>query len=317
MRARPDLPETILNRVAAEILASQSGSTGEAAGKAIRDEIATRLRIEPAVKQAMAEAFAVVLEEFRHTTLNDSRVLETVGRQVHGVTGGQMREFAQRLRAAIPRPLTEEQILSWADEHQDRTGEWPTAWSGPVQGEQDETWIAIHGALSRGLRELPGGSSLAQLLDKHRGKRNPKDLPPLTEEQVLAWADAHHERTGQWPNSDSGSVHDCRSDTWSAIDYSLRKGARGFPGGSSLTQFLHSQRGRRNKNKLPELVSEQILAWADAHFERMGEWPSTESGELVDAPGETWKAIGMALVTGGRGLPGGRLVGQTACRTPR
>ena len=132
MRARPDLPETILNRVAAEILASQSGSTGEAAGKAIRDEIVRRLRIEPAVKQAMAEAFAVVLEEFRHTTLNDSRVLETVGRQVHGVTGGQMREFAQRLRAAIPRPLTEEQILSWADEHQDRTGEWPTAWSGPV-----------------------------------------------------------------------------------------------------------------------------------------------------------------------------------------
>ena len=183
----------------------------------------------PAVKQAMAEAFAVVLEEFRHTTLKDSAVLESVGRQVHGVTGGQMREFAQRLRAAIPRPLTEEQILSWTDEHQDRTGEWPTAWSGPVQGEQDETWIAIHGALSRGLRELPGGSSLAQLLDKHRGKRNPKDLPPLTEEQVLAWADAHHERTGQWPNSDSGSVHDCRSDTWSAIDYSLREGASRVP----------------------------------------------------------------------------------------
>ena len=40
-------------------------------------------------------------------------------------------------------------------------------------------------------------------------------------------------------------------------------------------------------------------------LQRMGEWPSTESGELVDAPGETWKAIGMALVTGGRGLPGG------------
>ena len=75
------------------------------------------------VKKAMAEAFAVVLEEFRDVTLKDSAVLESVGRQVHGVTGGQMREFAQRLRDAAPRPLTEEQILAWADAHHERTGQ--------------------------------------------------------------------------------------------------------------------------------------------------------------------------------------------------
>jgi hypothetical protein len=45
------------------------------------------------VKKAMAEAFAVVLEEFRDVTLKDSAVLESVGRQVHGVTGGQMRSL--------------------------------------------------------------------------------------------------------------------------------------------------------------------------------------------------------------------------------
>src|SRR5262249_11071371 len=57
--------------------------------------------------------FAAVLSEFRDTTLRKSAVLESVGRQVHGVTGGQMQEFAGRLRAAAPRPLTEEQILAW------------------------------------------------------------------------------------------------------------------------------------------------------------------------------------------------------------
>ena len=46
----------------------------------------------------MAEAFAVVLDEFREVTLKDSVVLESVGRQVHRITGGQMREFARRLR---------------------------------------------------------------------------------------------------------------------------------------------------------------------------------------------------------------------------
>ena len=60
--------------------------------------------------KAMAEAFAVVLEEFRDVTLKDSAVLESVGRQVHGVTGGQMQEFAQRLRDAAPRPLTGQTI---------------------------------------------------------------------------------------------------------------------------------------------------------------------------------------------------------------
>ena len=114
-KTRPDLPEAALHRVAAEILAGQPGSTGAAVREAIHQEMARRLRIDPMVKKAMAEAFAVVLDEFRAVTLKDSAVLESVGRQVHGVTGGQMREFAQRLRDAAPRPLTEELILAWAD----------------------------------------------------------------------------------------------------------------------------------------------------------------------------------------------------------
>ena len=94
---------------------SPAGPTGTAARQAIHKEIAKRLRIDPKVKEAMTEAFAAVLAEFRNATLKDSAVLESVGRQVHGVTGGQMREFARRLRDAVPRPLTEEMILAWAD----------------------------------------------------------------------------------------------------------------------------------------------------------------------------------------------------------
>src|SRR5205823_5640631 len=81
-KTRPDLPETALHRVAAEILAAQTTSTGTAVREAIQQEIARRLRIDPMVKKAMAEAFAVVLEEFRDVTLKDSAALESVGRQV-------------------------------------------------------------------------------------------------------------------------------------------------------------------------------------------------------------------------------------------
>ena len=125
MQARKDLPESAFRQVAVEVLAGQGDAEGARACEAVRREVARRLRIRPEIKQAMEEAFAAVLNEFRDATLQKSAVLESVGRQVHGVTGGQMREFAQRLRDAVPRPLTEEQILAWADAHYEQTGEWP------------------------------------------------------------------------------------------------------------------------------------------------------------------------------------------------
>ena len=112
MQARKDLPEGAFRQVAVEVLAGQGDAEGARACEAVRREVARRLRIRPEIKQAMEEAFAAVLNEFRDATLQKSAVLESVGRQVHGVTGGQMREFAQRLRDAVPRPLTEEQILA-------------------------------------------------------------------------------------------------------------------------------------------------------------------------------------------------------------
>jgi hypothetical protein len=66
---------------------------------------------------------------------------------------------------------------------------------------------------------------------------------PLTEEQLLAWADAHHAHTGQWPNARSGSVLAVPGETWSGINAALRNGYRGLPGGSSLFWFL-AQHGR-------------------------------------------------------------------------
>jgi hypothetical protein len=204
----------------------------------------------------------------------------------------------------LPR-LTEEQILTWADAHHKRTGKWPQELDGPVIDAPAETWGAVNHALYDGLRGMSGGSSLARLLQARRGVRNVQDLPDLSEKQILAWAQSHFERTGQWPQVKCGPVLDAPRETWLAVDSALREGLRGLRGGSSLWQLLTEQKGARNKARAPRLTLKQILAWADAHHRRTGGWPMNASGPIAQAPGETWGAVDSALRYGGRGLAGG------------
>ena len=101
-----------------------------------------------------------------------------------------------RLPSRGPRSLlTIDQILAWADAHHAATGAWPHGGTGSVGAAPGEVWSTIDGALRVGRRGLPGGSSVARLLDEHR----PERCRTLTVETILAWADAHHAATGKWP----------------------------------------------------------------------------------------------------------------------
>ncbi len=209
-------------------------------------------------------------------------------------------------RVAGPRPrLTVQQILCWADAHHARTGAWPHADSGPVvDAPHDETWRAVTAMLRGGGRGLPGGSSLAQLLARHRGVRNRARLPRLAVAQILAWADAHHKRAGTWPKQHSGRIEGAE-ESWAAVNTYLRRGSRGLRGGSSLAEFLWRHRHIANHYSRPQLTEELILAWAGEHFRRTGRWPTTLSGPLLTRPHEHWRSIDSYLRAGLRGLPGG------------
>jgi hypothetical protein len=61
----------------------------------------------------------------------------------------------------------------------------------------------------------------------------------------------------------------------------------------------------------------QILAWADAYYERTGRWPNSKSGPIPEAPGETWNAVNLALYLGYRGLPVGDSLGKLLDRHQR
>src|SRR5207244_747366 len=73
----------------------------------------------------------------------------------------------------------------------------------------------------------------------------------LTEKQILAWADFHHQRTSEWPHKDSGRIMTGLGLKWMNVDSALRVGLRGLDGGSSLARLLARQRGVRNHMALP------------------------------------------------------------------
>jgi hypothetical protein len=86
------------------------------------------------------------------------------------------------------KPLTVEQILAWADAHHARTGRRPHAKSGPVEGAPGEVWDHINAALYDGYRGLPGGDSLARLLNRHRSRLGRGWVSWTPAEDELVWA---------------------------------------------------------------------------------------------------------------------------------
>lgn len=214
---------------------------------------------------------------------------------------------------ALPPDLTVPQILGWADAHHRRTGEWPGPHDGPIPTTR-LTWSAVHTALVRGKRGLPAGFSLPRLLERHRGVRNHLSAPPLTEAEILSWADDHHRRTGRWPKHDGGPVLAAPAESWGAMENALVKGGRGLLGGDSLAKLLARRRGVRNRAELPPLTVEQVKAWAEAHQERTGRWPTASSGPIPEAPGESWGAVQSALDSGLRGFPGGDSLARLLAR---
>jgi hypothetical protein len=129
--------------------------------------------------------------------------------------------------------------------------------------------------------------------------------PRLSVEQILAWTDEHHARTGRWPRHRSGRVCAAPAERWCSLNSALREGCRSLPKGDSLARLLARERGAINPKGRPHLSPRQILAWAAAHRRRTGKWPGVLTGPLPEAPGENWQAVNMALYQGYRGLPGG------------
>lgn len=128
----------------------------------------------------------------------------------------------------------------------------------------------------------------------------------LTCEEILAWADAFHERHGRWPSSTATPVDEAPELTWRGVDAALQYGGRGLPGGSSLARLLAPRMGRNVRPHRAPLNTEQILTWADNYRAAHDRWPTVGSGRIEGTADETWSGIDRALTQGLRGLTGGK-----------
>jgi hypothetical protein len=208
-----------------------------------------------------------------------------------------------RNRMRLPR-LTIAKILSWADDHYDRKGSWPTANSGVVNAAPSEQWSAIDRAMRGGNRGLPGGTSLAKLLYSKRRVRAANNMPHLTIKLIIQWAKSFKKREGLWPTRELGIIVEAPQETWKSVNAALVQGDRGLPGGSSLAQLLSKTVGYRNRKALPALSIKQILQWADEYKAHHQRWPTHRAGAIKGSNGETWSGVHTALCRGYRGLPG-------------
>ncbi len=165
-----------------------------------------------------------------------------------------MREFLPQLdwnQFEKNPPMRVEEVLVWVDAYHARHGKWPTCRSGVIPGTR-RTWGSIDAWLRYGSSGLPGRTSLAKLLAKHRGVPVGKKPRALSIKQILAWTDAYFAVHGNWPTRGSGQIPGTR-ETWNRIADALRAGYRGLRRGSSLAQLLARRRGARNHTRLPPL----------------------------------------------------------------
>lgn len=211
-----------------------------------------------------------------------------------------------RKRRTSTRPmLSLDSILRWADRYFRMHRKWPTAYAGVVRAidsPADLNWRKIDNALRYGSFGLPRGNSLALIFQEHRGRRNNGNLPRLTANKILEWADEHHARTGSWPNLKSGVIAEAPGEKWANIDAALSQGMRGLLAGSSLAKLLARRRGVRNRANQRLLSIEVILCLADAHNNRTGHWPTRTSGPVAQLKDETWQKIDSALMGAHRGI---------------
>ena len=104
----------------------------------------------------------------------------------------------------------------------------------------------------------PARSTASRQADLRKKVRRPKlrldrRKQSLKVEQVLAWAKAHHARTGKWPTRTSGEVFKVPWQIWNAINVALMRGWRGLPKGHTLVTLLWKRLGVRNRWRPPHL----------------------------------------------------------------
>lgn len=213
---------------------------------------------------------------------------------------------------------TEADVLEAAARWKEKHGVWPTLterdgdardfWRVVPPLGVSLRWRVVNQWLKRGLRGLPGGISLAQLL----GKEKRQIGWVTTRGEIQAAAERWRVAYGEWPTPKSGG--DVRSVwpeipvgvavSWMNIDDWLHKGRHGLDAGAGLPRLLGVS--RRGWTTTREEVQNAAQKWEDKY----GKWPTKRTAgdvrevwpEIPVGVAARWGAVEKWLNTGAHGL---------------
>jgi hypothetical protein len=198
--------------------------------------------------------------------------------------------------------ITVQEILQTADNHKEKKGSYPNVNSGRSEL-CGLSWKSIDGYLRNGNRGLPENSSLAIVLEKHRGKKNNYTAKKLNYEQILQWGDDFYQLNSRYPNKNDGRIQGT-NETWKVVEASMTKAQRGLTYATTLRKLFEKHRGmeKRTLKSRALLNNQQVVEWAKSYKNRTGKRPSVKSGPIPETENDSWHSIHTCIQNGWRGL---------------
>ncbi|MCU7860649.1 MAG: hypothetical protein KZQ86_12650, partial [Candidatus Thiodiazotropha sp. (ex Lucinoma kastoroae)] len=224
--------------------------------------------------------------------------------------------------------------------HYQATGEWMTNNKKGEDGKRG-SYILEHGPLAghitvsaletnlaQGLRGLPGGASIAKLLEAvskefDLGYVNRLNQEDLSLDEVKESLLVHYQTTGEWLSCGKKYTLEhgpyAGKITVSALSHALERGSRGLPGEVSISELNEEISKENNLDyvnhmKQESLDIDKIKESLLAHYQATGEWLSSGKKYTLEygpyAGKITVGALDADLIKGLRGLPGGSSIAK-------
>lgn len=290
--------------VEAAIRHGDIGQPAEEEAERIAEDVVTRGRIATGLSPGANE---IVKHRLRQM-LRGHAVATTAGAgafDVEETLVGRLRSFVGRfgyadlrkLREGLGRPshVTLEQVRVAMRAFHARYGRWPRHIDAVEVPGIDGTWASLEHALRKGLRGLPGGSSLAMQRDGVTPRAR------LTSKAIADAVIAHRREHARWPGPSTRGRIPSLGYGWAAVDRSLKKGrVDGVLAGQSLADLVRQCQGRARPLRLTIAIVQDAIR---EYHAKNGAWPRTTTLGDVPIIGGTWQYLNKLLGRGLRGLP--------------
>lgn len=265
----------------------------------------------------LAQVWQEVVAEFRDETMPVSADEERFAGFLHTLTGGTIAKFAERLneryKTTFGAPISLEDVHAELWDFYQREGDWPSAFSGEIE-RFGISYKHLNQYLLVGTRGLPGRSSVYRECEKVAAAKGvsirafSRDDSPLTVEMVRDAIRQFNEEHKRFPVKAEVGMSPLGF-TWQTLNFYLRTGYRGLPGGSTLTKEVEEVRKELGL-AFPKPTRPLVLAAIREYREKTGKFPVRTTKGVVPGLGIVWGSLNGQLLRGvlGEELTLGQLV---------